>query len=198
MKKLSGLVICGGQSSRMGEDKSLINYNGKPQREYLCELLQPFCEDVFISCNKEQATSILPPYKTIVDDDKYAGVGPMAGLLSAFEKYPDAAFLVVGCDYPFLRKKHLHDLVEARIGLDDAVFFSNPETNMEEPLICIYENNSYHKLLKNFREKKYSLRHFLREANTCMIFPGSVEFLQSVDTIESYHTAKELLVAKLN
>ena len=182
----------------MGEDKSLLNYNGKPQRYYLYDMLKPFCEKVFISCNKEQAGAVLPPHEAIIDNEKYAGIGPMAALLSAFEKYPNASFLVVGCDYPFLKKKHLQDLVDARIGLDDAVFFSNSETKIEEPLVCIYENNSYQKLLKNFNEKKYSLRHFLHEANTCMIFPGSFDFLQSVDDVESFQKAKELLFAKLN
>lgn len=198
MKKLYGLVLCGGQSSRMNSDKSLLNYNGKPQRYYLCDLLQPFCEKVFISCSKQQDGFILPAYQTIVDEEKYSGIGPMAALLSAFEQHPDAAFLVVGCDYPFLRKKHLQNLVEARIGLDDAVFFCNPETKIEEPLVCIYENSAHKKLLDNFYMEKYSLRYFLREANTCMLFPNSFDFLQSVDSIESYHKAKEQLVAKLN
>ena len=146
----------------------------------------------------EQLKVIPSSYETIVDADQYTGIGPMAAVLSAFDKYPDASFLVVGCDYPFLKKKHLQDLVDARIGLDDAVFFSNPETKIEEPLVCIYENNSHQKLLNNFTEKKYSLRHFLHEANTCMIFPGSFDFLQSIDDVESFQKAKELLYAKLN
>lgn len=198
MKKLIGLVVCGGQSSRMGEDKSMLNYHGKPQRYYLYDLLQPFCEKVFISCNKQQDETILPPYESIVDEEKYAGIGPMAALLSAFEKFPLASFLVVGCDYPFLGKRHLHDLMEARIGLDDAVFFSNPETKINEPLVCIYENNAYKKLLKNFRKHDYSLRLFLDEANTCILFPSSMDFLKSVDNTEEYHKAKEMLFAKLN
>ena len=49
MSVLHGLVVCGGQSTRMGMDKSQLQYHGVPQREWLYELLQPLCEDVYIS-----------------------------------------------------------------------------------------------------------------------------------------------------
>lgn len=195
---LYGLILCGGQSSRMGEDKSLLNYHGKPQRYHLVNLLESFCEKVFISCSKQQAESILYPYQQVVDAEKYLGTGPMAALLSAFEQYPDAAFLVVGCDYPFIDKKHFQYLVDERTGLDDAVCYCHQESMMAEPLITIYENSSYKKILSNFEEKKHSLREYLNEANTCMIFPENFEFLKSVDDIKTYRITKELLTAKLN
>src|SRR6478735_6633462 len=101
MTALYGLVICGGQSTRMGTDKSLLDYYGKAQRYYVHEMLQPFCEKVFLSCNEQQAATITGNYETIADAPAYSDIGPMAGLLSAFGQYPDKAFLVVACDYPF-------------------------------------------------------------------------------------------------
>ena len=198
MTALYGLILCGGQSSRMGEDKSLLNYHGKQQRYHLADMLQPFCEKVFISCNKQQAEHVSPRYNLVVDNEKYSGIGPMAALLSAFEKFPDHAFLAAGCDYPFLEKKHVQYLTDERTGLDDAVCYGHHETMMNEPLITIYESSSFRKILKNFNEKKYSLRLFLHEANTCMIFPDNFDFLKNVNDIKTYQKAKELLTAKLN
>src|ERR1051325_6308775 len=114
LNQLFGLVVCGGKSNRMGEDKSLLNYYGIPQRYYLYEMLQPFCKKVFISCNRNQLKSISEKYNLIADDPLYENTGPMAALLTAFEKYGDASFLFIGCDYPLLKKEDLEKLVKAR------------------------------------------------------------------------------------
>jgi len=195
---LSGLILCGGQSSRMGEDKSLLNYHGKPQRFHLYEMLQLFCDNVYISCSRQQVQAIPSSYNPIVDAEKYYGIGPMAGLLTAFEKFPDRAFFVIGCDYPFIEKKHFQYLADERTGLDDAVCYCHQETMISEPLITIYERSSYLKIRKCFEEKNYSLRQYLDEANACMIFPENFDFLKSVDDIKTYRQTKELLIAKLN
>jgi molybdopterin-guanine dinucleotide biosynthesis protein A len=197
MNPLYGLILCGGQSSRMGEDKSLLDYHGKPQRYFMYDMLEPFCEKVFISCNHEQAKEIPPLYKLIRDKKIFADIGPMAALLSAFEKFPSVSFLVIGCDYPFLTVKNIRDLIHERTEKADAVCYRHPETDFHEPLICIYENNSREKLLTRFKEKKYSLQQFLKEANTCNVIPSSVNFLTSVNTQEGYRKTKELLSAKL-
>ncbi len=197
MNPLYGLVLCGGQSSRMGEDKSLLDYYGKPQRYFTYDLLEPLCEKVFISCNYNQSEDIPSGYKFIVDTKKYSDIGPMAALLSAFEKFPAASFFVTGCDYPFLNAKNIRDLINERTEMADAVCYRHPETDFYEPLICIYENNSYEKLLTNFKQKKHSLQQFLHEANTCNVIPSSTNFLTSVNTMEGYKKTKELLSAKL-
>ena len=198
MTDLIGIVCCGGKSTRMGRDKSLLNYHGKPQRYYLYEMLEQHCEQVLISCNKDQAPWVLPKYETLVDDDLYHGIGPMASVLTAFDRFPHAALLVVGCDYPFLSEEHIRTLVENRIGLDDAVFFLNAEAMVHEPLITIYEQSARAHLLKNFEMKNYSLRRFLDEANTCAIVAHNPGFLKSVDDPMGYAGALQLLQSQLS
>src|SRR5690242_8452653 len=97
-----GIVLCGGQSSRMGKDKSLISYYNKPQRYHVYDMLQPFCEKVIISCNEKQSGGIEKEYDILADHDSYSGIGPMAALLTAFTNFPEKNILLVGCDYPFL------------------------------------------------------------------------------------------------
>lgn len=182
MQKLFGLVVCGGQSSRMGRDKSLLEYYNTPQRYYLYNMLEPLCDQVVLSCNPTQASEINEFYNFVIDKSDYDNVGPMAALLSAYLKYPDASFLVVGCDYPFIDKKALKKLIEHRSGETEAVCYFNPETNFEEPLLAIYENSCLPKLLQNFEEGNYSLRHFLKAINSKKIIPEKAEIILSVDT----------------
>lgn len=189
MKKLYGLVVCGGQSSRMGTDKSLLEYYNLPQRYYVYNMLQSLCDQVFLSCNPNQALEIDSFYNSLIDKSDYANIGPMAALLSAYQKYPNASFLVVGCDYPFIDTNALKKLIENRSSVTESVCYFNPETNTEEPLLTIYENACLPKMLKNFEEGNYSLRHFLKSINTKKIIPESLESLISVDTMEQYREA---------
>lgn len=189
MQKLIGLAVCGGQSSRMGWDKSLLEYYNMPQRYYLYKMLEPLCDQVLLSCNSNQVIEINASYDFVIDESVYDNIGPMAALLSAYLKYPDASFLVVGCDYPFIDEKALKKLVESRSEETEAVCYFNPETNFEEPLVAIYENSCLSKMLQNFEEGNYSLRHFLKSINSKKITPESLGSLTSVDTMEEFQDA---------
>jgi molybdopterin-guanine dinucleotide biosynthesis protein A len=189
MQKLFGLVICGGQSSRMETDKSLLEYYKMPQRYYLYNMLEPLCNEVFLSCNPNQTSEISEFYNFVVDKSDYDNIGPMAALLSAYLKYPDVSFLVVGCDYPFIDEKALKKLMENRSDGLEAVCYFNPKTNFEEPLLAIYENACMPKILQNFEEGNYSLRHFLKAINSKKINSETLESLISVDTMGQYQEA---------
>ena len=68
VSRVDGLVLIGGRSTRMGQDKSQLVYHEKPQREYLTDLLRPYCDTVYWSMNAKQTselTSASPP--VIVD-----------------------------------------------------------------------------------------------------------------------------------
>ena len=107
MKDTYGLVVCGGNSNRMGTDKSMLQYYKKPQRYHVYDMLLPLCEKVFISCNAQQANSIAEGYDFIKDAPAYNDIGPMAALLSAFTLHPHKNLLLIGCDYPFLKTAEL-------------------------------------------------------------------------------------------
>jgi molybdopterin-guanine dinucleotide biosynthesis protein A len=193
MKELFGLIVCGGESSRMGMDKSLMVYHDQPQRYHLYTMLQPLCDRVFISCNKKQAPAIPPEYEQITDLEEYENIGPMAALLSAFSNYPDNDFLVIACDYPFLTVNDLQHLLDARKPAHPAVSFFNTETQMKEPLLAVYSNACHPELIRHFDRKEYSLRQFLQDMNAEKVKPSSAEILTSVDTPEAYHEALRLL-----
>ena len=95
--KIYGLVLAGGQSTRMGKDKGLIPYHGLPQREYLYHLLSRVCDKTFLSIRPDQKDEI-DDMEVIIDKDEYKG--PYNGLLSAHKEYPEVAWLVVACDLP--------------------------------------------------------------------------------------------------
>ncbi|MEI6508667.1 MAG: molybdenum cofactor guanylyltransferase [Bacteroidota bacterium] len=191
---LYGLAVCGGESSRMGMDKSLIVYHQKPQRYHVYDLLSEFCESVYISCNKKQSTTISSPYQSIIDKEPYEQIGPMAALLSAFEQFPDRNFIVIGCDYPFIVQSNLNDIIHAALNSDQISYaFYNHISEMKEPLLAIYTKECYPLLLSYYEKKEYSLQKFLRENNTGKIIPSNLTTIKSVDTPEAYEEALNLI-----
>jgi len=88
-------------------------------------------------------------------EDKFIELGPFGAILSAFQKDPNAAWLVVACDLPFLNQKALTFLKENRAISKVATAFHNPETNFPDPLITIWEPKSY-QILLNFLAQGYS------------------------------------------
>jgi hypothetical protein len=81
---LYGLVLAGGESSRMEQEKSEIPYHGVPQVRFCVELLSEFCEKVYLSCRKDKIPSDGTSY--FLDDNP--GEGPAGGLKPRFGATP--------------------------------------------------------------------------------------------------------------
>ncbi len=188
-----GLVICGGESSRMGQDKSMLIYHEKPQRYYIYEMLQAICDSVFISCNVSQVTAINKIYNTIVDLPEYKSTGPVAGLLSAFTQYPNNSFLVVGCDYPFITSKNLQDLYTSVQADNIAAAFYNDDEQLFEPVLGWYAPQAAIILREQFKKGNYSLQYFLRNCNSVKYHPTDNKAMTGINTEEDYTKAIKLL-----
>jgi molybdenum cofactor guanylyltransferase len=171
---LQGLVLSGGQSTRMQTDKSSLHYHGKPQREHLHGLLTALCPTVVVSCNQEQAVQLAGQLPVI--EDRFLGLGPLGGILSAFQSAPDVAWLTVACDLPYLSAQTLHHLVQHRNPSKMATAFLDPQGAFPEPLITIWEPRSYPVLLQ-----------FLAQGYSCprkALINADVELLQAPDPKE--------------
>lgn len=179
------LVVCGGQSSRMGTDKSLLQYHKKPQRYHVYDMLAAFCKEVYISCNAIQADTAESDYPYIVDEKRYANIGPMAALLTAADLFPEENILFIGCDYPFLEAADLK-LFSDKCGGINPVAFYNETADLFEPLLAWYPHGLFGKLIKKFESKQYSLQHFLKENNTLKFYSTNTLSMISVDTPEAY------------
>lgn len=201
-----GLVVCGGKSTRMGRDKSLLVYHQKPQRYHVYERLEVFCERTFISCNPSQVNGMDKNYQTLVDLPAFAGaasagkppsgIGPIAALLTAFTHHPQHDFLVMGCDYPFVTEKDIHNFLVGCEGETRAAAFYNEKQDLYEPLLAWYSHRAAGALMKLFEQNEYSLQYFLQTTSAGKYY-GKAETMNSVDTPESMVTAKARLQNKI-
>jgi molybdopterin-guanine dinucleotide biosynthesis protein A len=184
---LKGLVLAGGESRRMGFDKSLMNYHGLPQREYLFHLLQPYTTETFISCRPGQIIESDFP----LIEDEYEDMGPFGAILTAFKKDPSAAWFVVACDFPLLDHHAILQLKESRNTGGYATSFLDIHTLMPEPWITILEPKIYPVLLEYHSRGKSSLRGILVDYNTTVIKPEDPDILLNANTKEEAERLKQ-------
>ena len=194
---LCGLIVCGGESSRMGCDKSLLIYHQKPQREHVYEMLRSMCSEVFISCNEEQSAEMDNRLPFIPDLKLYKNTGPMAALLTAFSFYPDNDFIICGCDYPFISEIELNNFLSSLKKNRAASAFYNSEEDLYEPLLAYYTSECSSLLKNQFREKNYSLQYFLRSVKAEKYYPADINLLKSADTPEDFENASALIREQL-
>jgi molybdopterin-guanine dinucleotide biosynthesis protein A len=179
MPKLNGLVLAGGKSTRMQTDKGSLTYSGKSQRLHTYELLNAHCVDTYVSYANDQSVNQQEglPYIT----DKYLGLGPMGGILSAFQQQPNAAWLTVACDLPYLSAETINYLIQHRNPSKLATAFLDPAEKFPEPLITIWEPRAYPVLLK-FLSMGYSCpRKVLINSDIELLRAPNLKDLQNVN-----------------
>jgi len=188
---LRGLVLAGGRSQRMQTDKGQLRYHGQEQRAYAAALLAGICDDVFVSCRPDQADT-LPAGLTPLPD-QFLDLGPMGGILSAFRHDPNAAWVVVACDLPFLSADTLRYLAEHRHAGRVATAFQSPHNEFPEPLITIWEPRSYAVLLQ-FLALGYSCpRKALINSEIELLLPPAPQELRNVNTPQEREAAEREL-----
>ncbi|MDN3689940.1 NTP transferase domain-containing protein [Cyclobacterium jeungdonense] len=172
--RVNGLVLVGGKSTRMGQDKSDLAYHGQSQKDHMLELIKPYCQEAYLSCNPAQAKELANNYPVI--SDKILDMGPFGGLVSAFMEQPESAWLTVACDLPFLTKNTLSYLLSHRNPSKLATAFLDPKGEFPEPLITLWEPRAYPVLLR-----------FLSQGYSCprkVLINSSIELLHAPNTGE--------------
>lgn len=107
-KNITGIILAGGKSSRMGFDKGLMNVNGKNSIEYAVEALEPITERIIIISNNDSYDYLgLPVYEDIVK-----GKGPIGGIFTGLTVSDTEKNLVVACDMPFISSELLEFILE--------------------------------------------------------------------------------------
>ena len=183
---IKGLVLIGGKSSRMGSDKSELNYHGSSQKECAKKLLEDQGLKTFFSVagSKGSPDEIL---------DIVPNLGPFGGIYSAFQHDPNAAWFVLATDLPFVNKELIQLLLGKRNSEKMATVIQGKNKEYPEPLIAIYEAKIYPVLQKYLKEGNLSLIKILRDIGL-EIVKANDQLIRNINTKEEYETVRKLLI----
>ncbi len=133
---VSGVILAGGRSSRMGRNKALLPYQGKPLIESIYRVMAELFKDVVVVTNSPADYDFLPCPKTA---DIHVGKGSMAGVHAGLSRSATEWIFVVGCDMPFIDARLVRYLA-ARLGKEAALV---PQSDGGfEPLHAFYSKKA--------------------------------------------------------
>ncbi len=177
-RQLLGVVLCGGESKRMGKDKGLLSIEDSIWAKHIGGKIELLNMGVVYSVNQQQEeTYQLHIDKAQLIPDFSTANGPLKGLLSVYFRFPANDFLVVACDMPDIRQSTLYLLLDAyHRGYDD--FYAFGVGGFYEPLCAIYTGYGLDKIFKGTEEGKLletSLQSILQRGETKKIEAGKEE-----------------------
>ncbi|NOZ76928.1 MAG: molybdenum cofactor guanylyltransferase [Euryarchaeota archaeon] len=138
MDGVSVVILCGGSSNRMGEDKKFLTYRGRTFLEHAVDTARAVSEKIVVgSMEQKEATTAVTELPVCVDEVE--GVGPIMGILTGFENIDTEYGAVLPIDTPLARPEVMNYLVSLREGHDAVV----PEDRgYLEPLHAVYRRDA--------------------------------------------------------
>ena len=173
-QEVTGIILAGGASRRMGKDKGLCEFKGKSLINYAIDALVPICDTILISSNNIAGYESFG-YNVVVDE--FMGIGPIGGIYSSLRNSVTKHNLVISCDTPFLNTQLLMHILSNSDNYDVVV----PEhgNSFIEPLAAYYSLNIIKQLESSIERKDYKLMNLFTRVKFRSI---------KVDNIPGYST----------
>lgn len=131
------LTVCiqaGGQSSRMGEDKALKTFLGRPLIQRVVERLSPTADELIVTTNRPDDYAFL---KLPLISDLKPGRGALGGLYTAIASASNLIVAVVACDMPFASPALIEAATQLMVEEGADVVIAKSEEGYE-PLHAVY------------------------------------------------------------
>lgn len=152
---ITGIVLAGGKSSRMGSDKSLIRWKGITLIERAIQLLRPLCSKVVISSNN----FVYDFTGCETWPDEIPQQAPIIGIYSCLKRSATEVNIILSCDMPFASTELLKHL----LGCSGKAAVVVPlHDGFMEPLCGIYQQSILPDLEQRITDNEFSLHRFIK------------------------------------
>lgn len=160
---LSAVILAGGKSSRMGQDKALIAWDGIPLLQRVCQVASQCCQQVYI------LTPWPERYQEIVTDfndqflvESNPGQGPLVALAQALAELPTEWILLLACDLPLLQVEIIRDWAARLNNIPDSILATVPQQeNFWQPTCGFYRREALPELEKFIQQGGRSFQTWL-------------------------------------
>lgn len=181
--KYTAIILAGGKSSRMGEDKGLVLLNGKPMVEHLMELFRSLSIDVIIISNNP----VYERFNVPVFEDVIKEKGPLAGIYTGLLNVETEKNIIVSCDVPCLSSYLIEMLLSSSV---DHLISVLSYQHKIHPLIGVYSKSLTVDLLKEIQDNNLRVADFVKKNQSNIVELDEQKFEKEVYNINTKEELK--------
>lgn len=189
---LTGIILAGGRSRRMGVEKGLVHFNGQPLINYSIKVLKDLCSEIMISSNSNCYDYL--GYKVV--PDLVEDSGPMVGIYSCLTESKNRANLVISCDMPFVTEEIFQHLVSQAGNAWICVPWY--ENDHFEPLCGLYQKDVLPEMKEFIGDGNYKLPDLFKKTNISVVNVNELlptlheHYFMNINTPSDLATAEKL------
>jgi molybdopterin-guanine dinucleotide biosynthesis protein A len=207
-KPIYGILLAGGQSSRMGTNKALLPIDGVPLIERIAADMADFCEHIVVVAKEKETYAFLlthPKLPISIVTDIYPGKGPLAGIHAGLNAIPsDRYAFVLACDMPQLAPSLLRKMLHATQATPERPMGPDAVLCVGQPFHALYHARVAPTLENFLQEDQLKVNAWLHILRLQYIEPTSQEEDQAFSNLNtpedyaaylkhrSFHTDKPL------
>jgi molybdopterin-guanine dinucleotide biosynthesis protein A len=167
-ERITGILLAGGMSSRMGKEKGTLKVGDRMLFEYPLRVLESVCGEVLISGNKDLPVQVRYPRVP----DEHGGIGPLGGLHACLRYASSDLYAVLPYDMPNITRDLLEYLIGEYPGWDMVV--PALPGQLPEPLCSIFGNRILETVEGLIGKGIYAVHRLWKEtrARVAEIHPG--------------------------
>ena len=158
--EVTGIILAGGKSLRLGRNKSLEIIGGIPLIERVIKRLTPITSRLILVTARD-SVSLTAITSLEVVTDIYPGKGPLGGIYTGLCASRTIPNIVVGCGMPFLNTELLEHMAKLLPSFDAIV--PRWPNGQKEPLHAVYSISCLPTMKKHLESNRHSIIHVLRE-----------------------------------
>lgn len=190
-ESVSIAILAGGQSTRMGQDKSFVELRDKPLIAHVIERVSVLSLPIMIIANRPDVYQVfgLPVFTDVLPDRS-----SLAGLYSAIYRSPAEYTLCVACDMPFLSPTMLEMLISFRASYDAVVPVIGEHP---QGLHAVYRKTCLAPMLREIQQNHLRIRDFYTLVKTCYVDEATLrQYDNELKSFMNVNTPEVLAVLK--
>lgn len=189
-KNITGIILAGGKSSRMGSDKGIVELNKKKFIEHILDAVLPNVNEVIIIANNDNYNYL--GYKVIKDIIK--DCGPLGGIYTGLMNSKTENNIVVSCDIPFISSDLIKYIIENTNNADISVPVYKGNI---EPLCAVYTKRTSDQIHNLIMNKNLKIQNILKYFITKEIFITKMQKFYTEKLFVNINTPEELKQQKV-
>ncbi|KGI55514.1 molybdenum cofactor guanylyltransferase [Campylobacter sp. MIT 97-5078] len=182
LQTLPCVILCGGKSSRMGQDKCFLPLYDRNLVDFQFSRLSALFQSCFLSCKEDKFNA---HFKQLIFDKKFEGVefSPMLALFSVLDYFKDTFVFIISVDMPSVEKEQIDALAKH---LDQSLIILPRSKGYIHALCGFYHSSLSGKCFELLQQKKHKIQSLCEQNNAFVLDFKDDESFVNLNDFESY------------